>query len=139
MTTTTSTKIRNFKFLMLRYRRFSIEYQSYGTDVKIVRNPNEKSNEIDNENVKVVRKNTKYGIGKNVKLERRYVKETRNQDNRDKKIANVNCKCTQNKIRIDRIRIGLRIVEQIAKIGSALSGLLPSIRYGMIWNIIVKS
>ena len=50
---------------------------------------------------------------------------------------NGNCKCEQKKIKLDRIEIGLKVVEQIVRIGSALSGLLPSIRYALVRQITV--
>ena len=109
MTLVTSTRIRNFRFLILRCGFLRVEYQSDSTNEKIIENKLdriEKSNRIDSR--KIDRKNMKI----------------------DSRKINRNCKC--NKIKIGKMKIGLKIVEQIVRIGSALSGLLPSIRYNLI-------
>ena len=55
----------------------------------------------------------------------------------DNRKLNGNCKCEQKKIKLDRIEIGLKVVEQIVRIGSALSGLLPSIRTVFVKRIAI--
>ncbi len=138
MTTITSTKIRNFRFLTLRCSFLRIEYQSNRTHEKIIENINEKSNGIEKLNGKIVRKNVKCGIGKIEIMANRngekVMKKNRKIDNRK---LNRNCKCNKKKIKLDRIEIGLRIVEKIVRIGSALSGLLPSIRQDLTKRAIV--
>ena len=68
------------------------------------------------------------------KSNRKIVEKNMKIDNRK---LNGNCKCNKNKIKLDRMEIGLKIVEQIVRIGSAFSGLLPSIRYVLVRQIVI--
>lgn len=114
----TSKKSRNFRVLTLRCGFFSIECQSYITHEKIIENMKEKSNG------KIVRKNTKYKIEKIVKRnDRKIVEKNMKIENRK---LNGNNIIEKKNMKIENVSIGLKIVEQIVRIGSALSGLLPS-------------
>jgi len=80
----------------------------------------EKSNE------KIVRKNTKCEIRKIEKIVERDDRKIMRQNVKiDSRKLNGNYKCEQKKRKLNRVNIGLKIVEQIVRIGSALSGLLP--------------
>ena len=124
MSTITSKKIRNFRVLTLRCGFFSIEYQNYITHEKIIENMKEKLNG------KIVRKNTKYKIEKIVKRnDRKIVEKNMKIENRK---LNGNNIIERKNMKIENVSIGLKIVEQIVRIGSALSGLLPSTRYVLV-------
>jgi len=131
----TSNKIRNFRFLRFRCGFFSMEYRSCSTCEKIIENVKRKSN-VRNTKEKIVKENTKCEIVKNVKLakkcNRKIVKQDIGIGN-----SNFNGKCKRNGVKIENVNIGLKIIERIARIGSALSGLLPSIRTVFVKRIAI--
>jgi len=109
---------------MLRCGFFSIEYQSNRICKKISKNMKGKSNE------KIVGKNIKCEIEKIVKRnDRKIMKQNMKIEN---KKSNRNNIIKKKDMKIQNVSIGLKIVEQIVRIGSALSGLLPSTRYVLV-------
>lgn len=118
MTYITSKNNKNRSF-QLRFGFFSVAYQDESKIVKI------KNRE--NENVKNERKNNKKKIEKN---ERKNTKIENEKMNR-------NCKNNKKKINENKIEKGLNIIEKMVLIGSALSGLLSSLRNFLIRRILV--
>ena len=129
MTNSTSkNKTRNFRFLRLRCGFFSMEYRSYNTCEKIIENVKRKL-DIENTNGKIVKKNMKCKIEKNVNLEKKCNRKIVNRDNGiENSKLNGNCKCKKNNAKIENVNTGMKIAEQIVRIGSALSGLLQPLR-----------
>jgi len=82
-------------------------------------------------NRKIVEKNIKID---NRKLNGNNIIEKKNMKIDNRKL-NGNCKCEQKKIKLDGMEIGLKIVKQIVRIGSALSGFLPS-KYVMFRRVL---
>lgn len=87
-------------------------------------------------NGKIVRKNTKCKIEKIVKRnDRKIVEKNMKIDSRK---LNGNNIIEKKNMKIENVSIGLKIVEQIVRIGSALSGLLPSMRHVLLrWVTVV--
>lgn len=134
MTEKTSNKIGNFKFLKFRCGFFSMEYRSNNT-YEMVENMKRKSN-VGNTNGKIIRKNIKCEIGKNAKLQRKLDRKIVNRNMKlDSRKSNGNSIYEKNVMKIDIVKNGLEILERIARIGSALSGLLPSTRYTLLKRV----
>jgi len=128
MTHITSKTNRSRK-LHFRCGFFSIDYRD---EKRIV---NVKTKESENEkNVKIDSKSEIKKIEKIVNRNRKLEKKDMKIDSRK---IDRNCKCNKKKVRIDKMKIGIKIVKEIVLIGSALMGLLPSLKYRVVREIII--
>lgn len=116
----TSTTIRNRRF---RFRRnfFSVEYRDESRNVETEYSINGNSKNIE--------KNRKNGIVENRKIEKQNEKMVR------KIVRDYNC--NENSVKIDRMKIGLDIIEKIVLIGSGLMALLPSLKLKIVKQVVV--
>ncbi len=112
MTRATSSNTRDMTSLKIRCGFFGIEYKK-NTCGKISESTKTKSTRI-----KMNRKNI--GFENTKKLNRKIEKNNIKVQNRK-----LNQKNTNNSRKMNNLRNGLNIIEQIVRIGSALSGLLP--------------
>lgn len=121
--TSNNNKRRSFN---LRFGFFSVAYQE---ESKIAKIENRK-----NEVVKIESKNEKKELKKiEMKLSKKIENEMKLKKGKNENKINKNYK---KKINENKIEIGLKIVEKIVLIGSALAGLLPSLRNRLVMQIV---